>query len=273
MNRSPEAEQGGANHRDQARRKPEKSKEQSHSELKEFQTNFNLKLGVSAPPTTTPTVSINPDPAHPLPSPRDSAHPLPSPRDNKTPTPRPSPKPVSPTQSSSASMVPSGGTPSSTLNPNAKEFTLNPTAKEFTPRIGARPSATPPRPQTPGTPGQMAPNMYTNIIPIQSGVGPQHMGGMGGSIYTHANQRPMRPTSKEGSGGAHLRQDLPSPMQVQHVTGQPILAQQLHPPGYFPQGQMQYVPGPGQQPIMRMVMSGIPGMPGTRVHVPISSHG
>lgn len=55
----------------------------------------------------------------------------------------------------------------SSLNPNAKEFTLNPTAKEFTPRMAPRPSATPPRPQTPGTPGQMVPTMYTNIIPIQ----------------------------------------------------------------------------------------------------------
>ena len=71
-------------------------------------------------------------------------------------------------QSSTAS-VPSS-TPDlnkSSLNPNAKEFTLTPTAKEFTPRMAPRPSATPPRPQTPGTPGQMVPTMYTNIIPIQ----------------------------------------------------------------------------------------------------------
>ena len=43
-------------------------------------------------------------------------------------------------------------------------------------------------------------------------------------------------------------------VQVQQVTGQPILAQHLNPPGYFNQGQIQYVQGgPGQQPIMRMV--------------------
>jgi len=40
------------------------------------------------------------------------------------------------------------------------------------------------------------------------------MGGMPGNIYTPANQRPMRPSSKEGSGGVHIRQELPSPMQV-----------------------------------------------------------
>ena len=42
------------------------------------------------------------------------------------------------------------------------------------------------------------------------------MGGIPGNIYTPANQRPMRPSSKEGSGGVHVRQELPSPMQVKN---------------------------------------------------------
>ena len=36
------------------------------------------------------------------------------------------------------------------------------------------------------------------------------MGGIQGTPFTPANQRPMRPNSKDG----HMRPDLPSPMQV-----------------------------------------------------------
>jgi len=285
-NRSPETETG-LPQRETIRRKPEKTKEQSTSELHDFHQKFNLKLTDNGVPLSqispgTPTVSINPEGGG-QPSPRGGGEvhqPAPSPRESKTPTPKPSPKPTTPTQnlSSPANAGPPNSSPpdtlkKSTLNPNAKEFTLNPGAKEFTPRVLApRPSATPPRPQTPGTPGQMqAPNMYAGIIQVQNqGVPPQHVAGIAGTPFTPANnnQRPLRPNSKEGG---HLRPDLPSPLQVQQVTGQPILAQaQLHPPGYFPPGQMQYVPAPGQPHIMRLVP---PGMVPANLVVPLSGQG
>jgi len=295
-NRSPEVETG-LPQRESMRRKPEKSKEQSTSELHDFHQKFNLKLTDGGAPSSqispgTPTVSINPDNAggvQPTPSPRGGeAHQMPrdpsapSPRDSKPPTPKPSPKPTTPTQNMSSPTVPGSNSSNNTsppesskksnLNPNAKEFTLNPGAKEFTPRVLApRPSATPPRPQTPGTPGQMqATNMYAGIIPVQSqGMPQQHVAGLAGTPFTPANnnQRPLRPNSKEGG---HLRPDLPSPLQVQQVTGQPILAQQLHPPGYFPPGQMQYVPAPGQPHMLRLMP---PGMVPANLVVPLSSQG
>jgi len=344
--------EAGLPQREGSRRKLEKTKEQSSTELHDFHQKFNLKLceggpppllppppsGASpstqantVPPNTPPTVSINSDDINgvalgptispsggsagvstPSPAPNSvSSGPHPSLIRDGNGTPTGSCRPLAqqqqpqqqaqkhqlpPTQTAMlpppSTVVPAasaGSTPpaactssspdsaqkKSLLNPNAKEFTLNPGAKEFTPRgvtvLAPRPSATPPRPQTPGTPGQMTPNMYANILPIQNQAVPQQIGSISGAApFTPANNgRPLRPNSKEGG---HHRPDLPSPMQVQQVTGQPILAQQLHPPGYFPQGQMQYVPGPGQPHIMRMVMpQGI--MPGNLVHVPLSTHG
>jgi len=261
MNREAAAADTGLPQRD-SRRKTDKTKEQSTAELQNFHQNFNLKIDNTPPPPapqlspSTPTVSINPEGAGATTG-----------QDNKTPTPRPSPKPGTPTQGAPSSSPPEKVKPpptSSTLNPNAKEFTLNVSAKEFTPRMPPRPSATPPRPQTPATPGQSIP-MYANIIPVQ-GVPPQHMP----IPFTNtSNQRPMRPNSKDG----HMRPDLPSPMQVQQVTGQPILAQQLHQPN-------QYMPAPGAQyfqqspngPFVRMMVPGPPGMmPANLVHVPMSS--
>jgi len=263
MNRSPHEADAGLPQRD-ARRKTDKSKEQSTAELQNFHQNFNLKIDNNPVPTqlspSTPTVSINQEGGTtPAPSPG-------APRDNKTPTPRPSPQPGTPTQGAPSGSPPDKGKPpaSSSLNPNAKEFTLNVSAKEFTPRMPPRPSATPPRPQTPATPGQNMP-MYANIIPVQ-GVPPQHMP----IPFTNTNnQRPMRPNSKDG----HMRPDLPSPMQVQQVTGQPILAQQLHQPNqYLPPAHMQYVQQSPGGPFVRMMVPGPPGMmPANLVHVPLSS--
>jgi len=275
MNRSPDTDAAGLPQRDpNARKRQEKTKEQSTVELQDFHQKFNLKLsdGGGPPPQMspggTPTVSINPEGAI---SPRGGEPP--SPRgDNKTPTPRPSPKPTTPVQAAASTPSPSPSLNKSSLNPNAKEFTLNPTAKEFTPRMNPRPSATPPRPQTPGTPGgQMAPNF---IVPMQAGpqpfiqAGPQQFGMAPAFTPQQAgNQRPMRPNSKDGG---HLRPDLPSPMQV---TGQPILAQGLHPPGYFPPGQMHYAQVPGHHgQMMRPVILPQGMVPANLMHVPISTH-
>jgi hypothetical protein len=83
--------------------------------------------------------------------------------DTKIPTPRPSPKPSTPVGGQGSPPPTSSLTDSvkqSALNPNAKEFTLNPTAKEFTPR-----STMAPRPQTPGTPGQVSAASWKEGMP------------------------------------------------------------------------------------------------------------
>lgn len=115
-----------------------------------------------------------------------------------------------------------------------------------------------PRPQTPGTPGQMTPTMYSNVIPTMQGQPAPtqiYVPGVQHASFIPANnqQRPIRPSSKEGGHSLQQRPDLPSPIQVQQMTGPPLLAPTIQSTGYGFQPNMHYVLGPGQAPMRMMV--------------------